>query len=161
MRTAWRTVWQGPDIIVYRDDLEVDRVSSEQIRRVIFVHQGSGDSLGDLAYAIVELSNEYVILPDYTGFAGRVNFERHAFWAERGCVYWIAETHAVLPASLRRGRRLLRQTGPEFARVPRAELEAAIASWPLDGPQTWEQRKWRRIEDGRPFTSTAPGRLRA
>jgi hypothetical protein len=161
MKTAWRTAWQGPDIIVYRDDLEVDRVSSEQIRRVIFVHRGSGDSLGDLAYAVVELSDDYVILPDHTGFAGRVNFERHAFWAERGCVYWTAEAQAALPASLRRKRRWLRQVGPEFARLPRAELDAAIGSWSLEGPQTWEQRKWRRIEDGRPFSASAPGRLRA
>jgi hypothetical protein len=48
-------------------------------------------------------------------------------------------------------------------RVPRAELDAVIAGWPLEGPQTWDERKWARIEQLRPFaalrvvpTPTAP-----
>jgi hypothetical protein len=161
MRTTWRTAWHGQDIIVYRDDIEVDRIAGDQIRRVIFVHRASGDSPGDLAYAIVELEDAYVLFPDYTGFAGRVNFERQSFWAERACVYWLGETLASLPAPLRRGRWLLRQSGPDFARIPRAELAPSVEKWPLEGPQTWEQRKWRRIEDGHPFASSGPGRLRA
>jgi hypothetical protein len=161
MRSSWRTAWHGQDIIVYRDDEEVDRLAAEQIRRVIFVHRDRGDSSGDLVYALVELDEECIVFPDYTGFAGRVNFERHSFWAERGCVYWVSETRADLPASLRRGRWLLRHAGPAFARVARAELAGALDKWPLEGPQTWEQRKWRRIEEGHAFSSTGPGRLRA
>ena len=30
MRTTWRTAWQGQDIVIYREDQEVDRVSSLQ-----------------------------------------------------------------------------------------------------------------------------------
>lgn len=103
MRTTWRTAWQGQDIVVYREDQEVDRVSALEIERVVFVHRESGDSPGDLQYAIVELAEECLVFPDYTGFAGRVNFERQAFWAERGCVFWVGDSHASLPGRLRRG----------------------------------------------------------
>ncbi len=161
MRAAWRTAWQGPEIVVYRDEEIVDRLGAQQIERVVFIYQGSGDSPGDLLCAIVETRDEALIFPDFTGFAGRVNFERHAFWAERGCVYWVSERQAELPARLRRRRGFLRASGPQFARVPRAELAALIESWPLEGPHTWEQRKWRRIENSRPFASSAPGSLRA
>ena len=161
MRTTWRTAWQGQDIVVYREDQEVDRVNALGIERVVFVHRESGDSPGDLQYAIVELAEECLVFPDYTGFAGRVNFERQAFWAERGCVFWVGEAHAALPGRLRKGRWLLRQAGPEFMRLPRVELSPLMEKWPLEGPQTWEQRKWRRIEDARPFSNSAPGGLRA
>jgi hypothetical protein len=161
MRSTWRTAWQGQDIVVYKDDTIVDRVGANEIRRVVFVHRNAGESPGELLYAVVELENECLIFPDYTGFAGRVNFERQAFWAEKGCVYWVRDTRASLPLRLRRGRWLLRVAGPEFARLPRVELAPLLEKWPLEGPQTWEQRKWRRIENSRPFASTAPGRLRA
>ena len=161
MRTTWRTAWQGQDIVVYREDEEVDRVNAHDIQRVVFVHRDSGDSPGDLQYAIVELGEECLVFPDYTGFAGRVNFERQAFWAERGCVFWVGDGHASLPGRLRRGRWLLRHAGPQFVRLPRVELAPLIETWPLEGPQTWEQRKWRRIESARPFSNSAPGGLRA
>jgi len=161
MKPTWRTAWQGQDIVVYREEDEIDRVNSQDIQRVVFVHRGSGDSPGDLLYALVELNEECLVFPDYTGFAGRVNFERQAFWAERGCVYWVGDGHAALPGRLRRGRWLLRAAGPSFARLPRVELAPLIETWPLEGPQTWEQRKWRHIENSRPFAHSAPGRLRA
>lgn len=161
MRNTWRTAWQGQDIVVFRDDDEVDRVSAQQIQRIVFVHRGAGDSPGDLLYAVVELEEECLIFPDFTGFAGRVNFERQAFWAEKGCVFWASDTRASLPMRLRRGRWFLRAAGPDFARVPKIEIAPLVEKWPLHGPQTWEQRKWRRIENSRPFASTGPGRLRA
>ena len=159
MRTNWRTAWQGQEIVVYRDDTVVDRVSAQDIERVVFVHQGAGDSPGELRYAIVEMRDEVLVFPDYTGFAGRVNFERQAFWAERGCVYWVSDRHASLPARLRRGRWLMRRAEPAYGRMPRAELAGLLDGWPLEGPQTWEQRKWRRIENGRPFSNSSPGQL--
>lgn len=161
MRNTWRTAWQGQDIVVFRDDDEIDRVSAQQIQRIVFVHRDAGDSPGDLLYAVVELEEECLIFPDFTGFAGRVNFERQAFWAEKGCVFWASDTRASLPMRLRRGRWFLRAAGPDFARVPKIEIAPLVEKWPLHGPQTWEQRKWRRIENSRPFASTGPGRLRA
>ena len=160
MRATWHTTWHGQDIVVYRDDVEVDRVHAAQIERVVFVHRGAGDTPGDLVQAIVELADECLVFAADTGFAGRVNFERHGFWAERACVYWVSEVRATLPLRLRRSRWFL-PVGPLFQRVPKAELAPMIESWPLKGPQTWEQRKWRRIEDSRPFASAHDSRLQA
>ena len=164
MRTPWHTAWQGPDLVVFRDDKEVDRFAAEQIERVIFVYRGHGDTPGDLIYAVVELAGECVLLPAETGFAGRVNFERLSFWTEKQCIYWVSESKASLPSGLRRGVWLLRPGAPSYARVPRSELAGRIEQWPLEGPQTWEQRKWLRIARNRPFAglnplSTQPGEL--
>jgi hypothetical protein len=159
MRATWLTAWHGQDIVVYRDDAEVDRVHAPSIERVVFLHRGRGDTPGDLEHAIVELEHECLVFAADTGFAGRVNFERHAFWAERACVYWVSEDRASLPVRLRRGRWYLPTAAPMFQRVPRIELAPLIDGWSLQGPQTWEQRKWRRIEDSRPFA--ADSRLRA
>jgi hypothetical protein len=153
--STWRTAWHGQDIVIYRDDAEIDRVNAARIERVIFVYGGSGDSPGDLLHALVETAEHCLILPADTGFAGRVNFERVDYWAERGCVFWVHQSHAPLPMRLRRGRWWLRMSGPEFMRVPRDELAALVEHWPLEGPQTWEQRKWRRIERSRPFSKDA------
>ena len=161
MKASWRTAWQGQEIVVYRNDLEVDRFDSALIERVVLVHRGSGESPGDLVLAVVELAQEVLIFPAETGFAGRVNFERQAFWAQRACVYWINEARAPLPMRLRRGRWFLGLQGPLYARLPRAELAGLIERWPLQGPQTWEQRKWRRIDRSRPFAPVDDDRLRA
>lgn len=164
MRTTWNTAWQGPDLVVFRDEVEVDRFASSQIERVIFAHRGNGDTPGDLMFALVELPEEYILLPAETGFAGRVNFERLSFWSEKQCVYWVSESKASLPTRLRRGLWLLRPGAPSYARVPRSELASRIEQWPLMGPQTWEQRKWMRIALSRPFAGmngvpTQPGEL--
>lgn len=152
MRASWRTAWQGNEIVVYRDDVEADRFDADSIQRVLLVHRGDGESPGDLVQALVELPDEYLIFPADTGFAGRVNFERQGYWAQRGCVYWVNETRAPLPMRLRRGPRFLGFGTPGYLRVPRADLAALIERWPVEGPQTWEQRKWRRIERSRPFS---------
>ena len=161
MNITWRTAWQGQDIVVYRDDAEVDRLHAADIERVLLLHRGSGDSPSDLVQVVVEIGADlFVFLPD-TGFAGRVHFERQAFWTEQGCVYWVNEARAPLPLPMRRSRWLPGFGAPAFMRVARAELEAVIARWPLQGPQTWEQRKWRRIERARPFAPRDGSRLRA
>lgn len=161
MKPSWRTAWQGQDIVVYRDDTEVDRLHAPAIERVLLVHRGSGESAGDLLHAVVETDSDCLLFPADTGFAGRVNFERQAFWAERGCVYWVNESRASLPMKLRRGAGWFGLGAPIFRRVPRADLAAVLARWPVEGPQTWEQRKWRRIERGRPFAPVEETRLRA
>ena len=160
MKHSWRTAWQGQDIVVYRDDAEVDRLDAAQIERVVLVHRGAGDTPGDLLLAVVELPQSTLFFPAETGFAGRVNFERHAFWAERACVYWVNEARAPLPLRLRRGGGFLGLTGPTFARIPREEVASMLERWQPEGPQTWEQRKWRRIERSRPFAAL-DDRLRA
>ena len=154
MKSSWRTAWQGQDIVVLRNEVEVDRLHAPDIARVVLVHRGSGDSPGDLVQTVVEIGDSTLIFPMDTGFAGRVNFERQSFWAERGCVYWVNESRAPLPLRLRRSRWFPGLTTPIFTRVPRSELAPLIERWPLQGPQTWEQRKWRRIERSRPFART-------
>jgi hypothetical protein len=161
MKSSWHTAWQGLDIVVFRNDAEVDRLHAPDIERVVLIHHGSGDSPGDLVQAVVELADSCLIFPADTGFAGRVNFERQAFWAERACVYWVNEARAPLPHRLRRGRWFLGLAHPVYRRVPRAEVAALIERWPVQGPQTWEQRKWRRIERNRPFARDDEARLRA
>jgi hypothetical protein len=162
MKASWHTAWHGQDIVVYRDDAEVDRLHARQIERVVFVHRDSGDSPGDLVHAVVVMPDDCLIFAADTGFAGRVNFERLAFWAERACVYWVGRAQAALPPRLHRGRWFLRSSAPMVMRVPRSELGPVIDGWPLEGPQTWEQRKWHRIENNRPFAAASESaRLRA
>jgi hypothetical protein len=160
MKSSWRTGWQGQDIVVFRNDTEVDRLRAGEIDRVVLVHRGSGDSPGDLVQAVVEIGDSALIFPAETGFAGRVNFERQAFWAERGCVYWVNEARAPLPLRLRPSRWFFGLTSAVFMRMPRAELAPLMERWPLQGPQTWEQRKWRRIERSRPFAPDEEGETR-
>ncbi len=152
MKIFWRTVWQGQAIVVYRDDTQVDRLDASQIERVVLVHRGSGNAPGDVVLALIELESECLIFPAETGITGPVNFERQAFWTERACVYWVAERRAPLPRRMRRGSWVL-PFAPEFMRVPRAQLAGRIERWPLQGPQTWEQRKWQFIADRQPFAS--------
>jgi hypothetical protein len=157
----WRTAWQGQDIVVYRDDVEFDRVASKLIERVVFIYRGRGDSPGDLVRSVVELADETLLFSDSTGFAGRVNFERQPFWAERSCIYWVSETLAPLPLRLRQSRWWPGASGHAFQRLPLTELSATIERWPLQGPQTWEQRKWRRIASSRPLAALCEQRLQA
>ncbi len=161
MKSLWQTAWRGQDIVVYRDDVECDRLPSATIERVVLLHRGSGDSPGDVVRALVEVADEYILLGADTGFAGRVTFERHAFWAERNCVYWVDVAHAPLPLRLRTGRWFLPAAAPALIRVPRSELATTIERWPLHEPQTWEQRKRQRIARLRPFSDENASQQRA
>lgn len=157
MAVRWHTLWQGKDIVVFRDDVEVDRFAADRIERIVFVHQGQGDLPTDLVFTVVDLAEESLLFPAETGFAGRVHFERQAYWAERACIYWAPQARAALPPRVRRTHWWQQLRGltlsPGFVRVPRADLADAMQRWPLTGPQTWEQRKWRRIERSQPFSS--------
>ena len=157
MAVRWHTLWQGQDIVVFRDDAEVDRFAADQLERIVFVHRGRGDLPTDLVFTVVELAEDALLFPVETGFASRVNFERQAYWTERACIYWAPNSSAPLPPSVRRTHWWQQLRGltlsPGYMRVPRSELAAAMQLWPLTGPQTWEQRKWRRIERSQPFSS--------
>ncbi len=149
MRMELHTAWQGMELVVTRDGQEIDRLAADDIRRVVLVCRGTGDTPGDLVFAVIETETDAVILPADSGIAGRVHFERQAFWAERNCVYWVGGGHISLPRRLRPGLWMLRRQRPGYMRVPRAELAPTIEHWPLEGPQTWEQRKWDRIVKSR------------
>ena len=154
MKPLLQTVWQGMDLVVMADGAEIDRIPGHSIGRVVLVHRGAGDTPGDLSFAIIETGDEAVVLPASSGIAGRVHFERQAFWAEQRCIHWVSEGKAALPRRLRPGLWLFGSKRPGYMRVPRQEVSPAIDQWPLEGPQTWEQRKWRRIERSRPFSAS-------
>ena len=149
---GWRSAWQGHEILIYRGDELVDRFDAEAVERVIFVHEGEALSAGALPFAVVQLAGECIVLPAATGFAGRVHFERQSFWDARACVYWVDARHAPLPASCttRSARRLLRAE-VRYTRLARSELQPWLDRWPLEGPQSWDQRRWSRIERERAF----------
>jgi hypothetical protein len=143
------TAWQGADLVVLRDGHEIDRIPTSDIERVILVCRRGGDTPGDLAFAVIETHDEHVLLPAESGIAGRIHFERQAMWASRSCIYWTHEANSPLPRRLRPGLWLLRRKQPGYARLPKSELAPMIGDWPLEGPQTWEQRKWQRIVKSR------------
>jgi len=136
-----KTRWEGTDLLVLRSEQEIDRIASREIHRVILVCR-AGDSPSDLRFAVVETLTDHILLPAASGIAGRVHFERQAFWTHRPCVYWVDEARAPLPRRLLPGVWLLRRQQPGYMRLAHAELADVIERWPLDGPQSWEQRKW-------------------
>ncbi len=153
MKPTWRTLWQQRDIVVYRDEVEVDRIAADRIARVCLVYRGSGDFPGDVVHSVVELEGDegYVLFESNTGFAGRVNFERQSFWRERACVHWISAARAVLPWRLRFASWRGDAAACAFRRLSRDELAGHVGRWQLEGPETWDERKRRRIERTRPF----------
>ena len=153
MKITWRTLWQHHDIVVYRNDVEFDRLPGERIVRVVLVYRGRGDTPGDIAQSLVELSGDegYALFEPNTGFAGRVNFERQTFWRERQCVHWVPQADAPLPWRLRVSAWRGDTSAQAFRRIARDELAASVQRWPLGLPQTWEDRKRLRIERSRPF----------
>lgn len=152
MKVHWRTLWQGLEIAVFRNDVEVDRIDARQIERVLLLHRGQGDSPGDVLQVVVELPAHCLYFSADTGIAGRINFERQSFWSERGCVHWVNHARAPLPLRLRTGGGLLRLSTPPYGRVPKAELAPYVSRWPIQGPQTWEERKRMRIERAQPLS---------
>lgn len=140
--------WEGDDLLVLDRDQVIDRIHARDIVRVILVCDG-GDAPADLSFAVVQTVSDCIVLPAESGIAGRVHFERQGFWAQQPCIYWVEASRAPLPRHLLPGVWLLRRHKPGYVRLPVAELAATIESWPLEGPQTWEQRKWARIAANR------------
>lgn len=152
LSTQWSTAWSGSDILVLRNDIEVDRVHAPDIRRIVFVQPVDTESAGDLSFALVELEHEFIVFPPETGFAGRVNFERQSFWAGKACIYWADSLSARLPPHLlsRSGFALVRRA-PRYGRVPIDDLAPLVEHWLLEGPHSWDERRWQRIQRSRPF----------
>lgn len=156
MKPQLHTRWQAMELIVSRDGREVDRVVASDIERVIVVYRDRGDTPGDLGYAVLQTREHDLLFPPESGIAGRVHFERQRFWSERRCVYWTPLAKTSLPRKLCTGLWILRQQKPAFVRLPREELRDVIAQWPLEGPQSWDERKVARIARARPFPELRP-----
>ena len=58
MKTTWRTLWQQNDIVVYRDEVEVDRLPAARIEHVYLVYRDRGDTPNDIAQTVVELAGD-------------------------------------------------------------------------------------------------------
>lgn len=142
------TRWEGSDLRVLLDECEVDRIAAGEIQRVILACRG-GDAPSNLRFAVLETTAHHILLPATSGIAGRVHFERQSFWKQRPCVYWVDEANAPLPRRLLTGAWSLRRQPPGWKRLPLAELSGVIEQWPLEGPHSWEQRKWAQIERNR------------
>lgn len=156
MKPLLHTRWQAMELIVTRDGREIDRVGAGDIERAIIVYRDRGDTPGDLAYAVLQTREHHLLFPPESGIAGRVHFERQLFWNERRCVYWAPLAKAPLPRKLCPGLWILRLHKPTFVRLPREELAPVIAGWPLEGPQSWDERKIARIARARPFSALRP-----
>jgi len=150
------TRWEGDDLLVLDGDRVIDRLAAREIHRVILVCEGT-DSPSDLAFALVETATEHLIFPPESGITGRVHFERQGFWMQRPCVYWANAARAQLPRPLRGGVWPLRRHKPGYLRLPIEELAATVEGWPLEGPQSWEQRKWARIVANRSLPPAGRG----
>ena len=148
------TRWEGDDLVVLRDRQVAERIGATDIRRVILVCNG-GDTPADLEFAVIETTADHVLLPADSGVAGRVYFDRQPYWTERSCIYWLTGRHAPLPRHLCPGIWLLRRQRPAYLRLPASELAPLIDQWPLEGPQTWEQRKWAQIASRRHLAALA------
>ena len=148
------TRWEGDDLVVLSQRQVTDRIAAADIRRVLLVCAG-GDTPADLEFAVVETATDHVLLPADSGIAGRVYFERQPYWTERACIYWVTGRHAPLPRHLRPGLWLLRRHRPTYLRLPASELASLIGQWPVEGPQTWEQRKWAQIASKRHLAALA------
>jgi len=85
MKLTWRTAWQGQDIVVYRDEVEVDRLHATQIRKVfegrIFTVQVETITLpkgGRLDAEVVRHPASVVLIPiDHEGRVILVRQYRH------------------------------------------------------------------------------------
>jgi hypothetical protein len=67
----------------------------------------------------------------------------------------VAAQIASLPWRLRLGAWRGEANKRAFRRLGRDELAGCIEGWQREGPQTWEDRKRRRIERSRPFGYTS------
>ncbi len=151
------TLWRGAEIIVTRGDEEIDRIAADALQRVILAYGRQGDTPGDLEFALLELPDDWVLLGAHTGIGGRIHFERQAWWAERRCIYWVPRAAAPLPRVWQPGHWWRRHHGSGHARLPHEQLAAQVERWPLEGPQTWEERKWQRIVRSRPLAPVEAG----
>lgn len=147
MKPVWRTCWQQHDIVVLCDDHEVDRVAGDRISAVHFLCRGPGETPGDIEQIAIRLADgAWILAGAETGVAGRVNFERDAFWAAKACVRWITGAKAALPMRLRLGQR-----AQPWRRLEAGALDETARAWDTVPTETWAERKRRRIDRGRPF----------
>jgi hypothetical protein len=153
--TPLRSSWQGDEIVITRGDELIDHLRADEINRVTLVHASTGDSPGEVRAAIFELPDRVVLLGAASGIAGRVLFERQAYWSRRNCIYWLSERYMSWPESQGESRWLFARQVPQHRQLTPAAAASLFDRADVTGPHTWDQRKQHRIERRRPF----PGRV--
>jgi hypothetical protein len=111
--------------------------------------------------SVVELDDGYALFEAQTGFAGRVNFERHAFWQAKECVYWVSATSAALPWRLRLGAWPGSAPGRAYRRLERNEIEGCVANWLLEGRRPGKTASVARSSAAGRSATAAPSRRRS
>jgi hypothetical protein len=152
------TYWQADEIVVTQGGELVDRLRAGGIERVTLVHAGDGESPGEVRAALFEMADRAVLLGAASGIAGRVLFERQAYWSQRNCIYWVSERRVAWPAVLGEARwTLLRSRVPQHRALTPAAAASLLERAQVTGPHTWDERKRHRIERRRPFPGRAIG----
>jgi hypothetical protein len=155
--THLQSSWQANEIVVTRGDQTIERLQADDIVRVTLVHADAGDSPGEVRAAFFELRDRVVLLGAASGIAGRVLFERQAYWSERNCIYWVSQRCVVCPEIQRQSRWPFARQAPLHRQLTLAAARSLLEHSDISGPHTWDQRKQVRIERRRPF----PGRVAA
>jgi hypothetical protein len=150
-----RSSWQADEIVVIRGDELIDHLRADEIDRVTLVHADEGDSPGQVRAAIFELPDRVVLLGAASGIAGRVLFERQAYWSQRNCIYWVSERCVSWSEIQVESRWLFARQVPQHRQLTPAAARSLLDCSDVTGPHTWDQRKQHRIERRRPF----PGRV--
>lgn len=146
-----RTGWQADEIAVTRGGESVDRLRADDIERVTLVHIGAGESPIEVHAAIFELPDRVVVLGAQCGIAGRVLFERQAYWAQRHCIYWVSHRRVAWPETEADSRWLFARQAPPHLQLTPAVAKTLFQRSDATGPHTWDQRKQYRFERQRPF----------
>jgi hypothetical protein len=150
----WHTRWHHETIVVSHNDDDIDRIDAAALQRVLLVCPQGGVAPGDLDLVVFELPDAHVLVRAECGIAGRIHFERQAFWTRHPVVHWLARADAPLPARLSRGVWPWRGL-PHWQRLPRGDLDATLATWPVGPAQSWEERKWQLIRQAHPLAMGA------
>lgn len=153
-----RTCWRADEIVVTRGGELIDRLRAGDVGRVTLVHAGDGESPGEVRAALFEMADRAVVLGAASGIAGRVLFERQAYWSRRNCIYWVDQRHVSWPSVLGEARwPLARARVPQHRSLTPPAAASLFESAVVTGPHTWDERKRHRIERQHPFPGRAIG----
>ena len=147
-----KTCWRADEIVVTQGGQLIDRLRARRIDRVTLVHSGEGESPGEVRAALFQTAGRAVLLGAESGIAGRVLFERQAYWSQRRCIYWVAEHSVAWPSVFGASRwPFARPCLPQHCTLTPTAVATLLDRTVPSGPHTWEQRKQHRIQRRRPF----------
>lgn len=156
-QTPFETCWQADEIVLTHGRVVIDRLRADTLERVTLIHAGEGESPGEVRAALFELADRSVLLGAGSGIAGRVLFERQAYWVRRNCIYWVNERRVAWSSVPGESRWLLRARMPPHRTLTHSAAAALVDRSEVTGPHTWDERKRLRIERRRPFPGRAIG----